>query len=71
MKGAREVEAGRKAALAEFTRLGLSIDAEVLRSLRRREEREGLRRENTLLEAENWFLREIVADLEADDNPFL
>ena len=68
-KEAREAEAGRKAALAEVTRLGLSIDAEVLRSLRRREEREGLRRENTLLEAENRFLRETVADLEADDNP--
>ena len=68
-KEAREAEAGRKAALAEVTRLGLSIDAEVLRSLRRREEREGLRRENTLLEAENRFLRETVADLEADNNP--
>ena len=37
--------------------------------MRRREEREGLRRENTLLEAENRFLWETVADLEADDNP--
>src|SRR5579862_8041504 len=69
MREAKEAEAGRKAALAEVTRLGLSIDAEVLRSLRRREEREGLRRENTPLEAENRFLRETVADLEADDNP--
>ena len=69
MKEAREAEAGRKAALAEVTRLGLSIDAEVLLSLRRREERKGFRQENTLLEAENRFLRETVADLEADDNP--
>ena len=68
-KEAREAEAGRKAALAEVTRLGLSIDAEVLRSLRRREERDGLRRENALLEAENRFLWETVADLEADDSP--
>ena len=68
MKEAREAEAGRKAALAEVTRLGLSIDAEVLRSLRRREERDGLRRENNLLEAENRLLRETVADLEADDS---
>src|SRR5579862_2501477 len=68
MKEAREAEAGRKAALAEVTRLGLSIDAEVLRSLRRREERDKLKRENTLLEAENRLLRETVADLEADDS---
>ena len=69
MKEAREAEAGRKAALAEVTRLGLNIDTEVLRSLRHREERDGLKRENTLLEAENRLLRETVADLEADDSP--
>ena len=37
--------------------------------MRRREERDGLKRENTLLEAENRLLREAVADLEADDGP--
>ena len=69
MKEAREAEAGRKAALAEVTRLGLSIDAETLRSCRRREERDGLRRENALLEAENRLLWDVVADLEADEGP--
>ena len=68
-KEAREAEAGRKAFLAEVTQLGLSIDAEVFRSLHRREERDELRRENNLLEAENRLLLETVADLEADDSP--
>ena len=69
MREAKEAETGRKAALAEVTRLELSIDAEVLRSLRRREERDGLKRENTLLQAENQLLREAVADLEANEDP--
>src|SRR5579862_5102913 len=69
MREAREAEARRKAALAEVTRLGLSIDAEALRSLRRREERDGLKRENTLLKAENRLLREAMADLEVDEGP--
>src|SRR5579862_5261051 len=69
MREAKEAEAGRKAALAEVTRLGLSIDAEILRSLRRREERDGLKRENTLLEAENRLLQDAVANLEADEGP--
>ena len=69
MKEAREAEAGRKVALAEVTRLGLSIDAEALRSLRHREERDGLKRENTRLEVENRLLQEAVADLEADEGP--
>ena len=56
VREAKEAEAGRKAALAEVTRLGLRIDAEFLRSLRRREERDGLKRENTLLEAKNRLL---------------
>ena len=37
--------------------------------MRRREERDGLKRENTLLEAENQLLRDAVADLEADEGP--
>ena len=37
--------------------------------MRCREERDGLRRENNLLEAENRLLREAVADLEADEGP--
>ena len=69
MKEAREAEAGRKAALAEVNRLGLSIDAETLRSCCRREERDGLRRENALLEAENRLLWDDVANLEADEGP--
>ena len=37
--------------------------------MRRREERDGLKRGNTLLKAENRLLRETVVDLEADDSP--
>ena len=37
--------------------------------MRRREERDGLKRENTLLEAENRLLRDAVVDLEADEGP--
>ena len=58
MREAKEAEAGRKAALAEVTRLGLNLDTEVLGSLRRREEKD-----------ENRLLREAVADLEADEGP--
>ena len=45
------------------------MDTETVRSLRRQEERECLKREKELLQSENQLLRDTVTSLEAQEGP--
>ena len=66
---AKESEEGRQEALVAIKRLERCLDTETVRSLRRREERECLKREKELLQNENRLLRDSVASLEAQEGP--
>ena len=51
-----EAERGRQEALVDLERLKCALNIETIRSLRRREEREGLKVVKTLLQDENHLL---------------
>ena len=69
LQDAKNAEEGRQEALVALRRAERSLDTETVRSLRRREERECVRREKKLLQSENQLLRETIAGLEAQQGP--
>ena len=66
---AKRSEEERQEALVALRRAERSLDTETVRSLRRREERECVKREKKLLQSENQLLRETIAGLEAQQGP--
>ena len=69
LQDAKRSEEERQEALVALRRAERSLDTETVRSLRRREERECVKREKKLLQSENQLLRETIAGLEAQQGP--
>ena len=69
LQDAKNAEEGRQEALVALRRAERSLDTETVRSLRRREERECVKRETALLQSENQLLRETIEGLEAQQGP--
>ena len=69
LQDAKNAEEGRQEALVALRRAERSLDTETVRSLRRREERECMKREKALLQSENQLLRETIEGLEAQQGP--
>jgi hypothetical protein len=69
LQEAKDAEEGRQDALVALRRAERSLDTETVRSLRRREERECVKREKALLQSENQLLREAIEGLETQQGP--
>ena len=69
IQAAAESDEGKQATLVEFRHYKHYLDTETIRSLRRWEERECLKREKKVLQDENQFLWDIVKSLEAQEGP--
>ena len=65
VQAAAIAEKGRQVALVDARHYERCLDTETIRSLRRWEERECLKREKKLLQDENQLLRDTIRSLEA------